>query len=713
MNDQTTVLVTDADPRQRETICRALEGKGLEVLVTDNMYAALDRIERLKIDILIAPLKGDRIDGLKLLEAAYHQNPDVGVVFVTEPNVLETDIGIKATLHHEASFFLPKPLNPAHLNAFLYKILENQRLTLENRQLQSQIDEKVGLIQLTGHSPKIQEIRQIIAQIAPTKATVIIRGERGTGKELVARAMHHRSLRQGQLVVFNCAALTESLAESELFGHERGAFTGAYQRRKGRFEAAHGGTLFLDEIGELSPSNQARLLRVLAEKEFERVGGNETIQVDVRVVCATNRDLEEGVEGGKFMADLYDRLNVIQITLPPLRERKEDIPLLVKVFIEEFSRENRKAVKEMTRRASRALVKYDWPGNVRELRNCIEGMVVMSNRTELDLEDLSEHILQLAGVSPLLSLNVEIGMSLAELEKEAIRATLKYAGNNKAKTAKILGISKRTIFRKIADATSDEKVGLIQLTGHSPKIQEIRQIIAQVAPTKATVIIRGERGTGKELVARAMHHRSLRQGQLVVFNCAALTESLAESELFGHERGAFTGAYQRRKGRFEAAHGGTLFLDEIGELSPSNQARLLRVLAEKEFERIGGNETIQVDVRVICATNRDLEEGVEGGKFMADLYDRLNAIQITLPPLRERKKDIPLLVKVFIEEFSRENRKAVKEMTRRASRALVKYDWPGNVRELRNCIEGMVVMSNRTELDLEDLSEHILSIFYS
>jgi two-component system response regulator HydG len=466
--------VTDADPRQRETICRALEGKGLEVFVTDNMYAALDRIERLKIDILIAPLKGDRIDGLKLLEAVYHQNPDVGVVFVTEPNVLETDIGIKAILHHEASFFLPEPLNPAHLNAFLHKILENQRLTLENRQLQSQIDEKVGLIQLTGHSPKIQEIRQITAQVAPTKATVIIRGERGTGKELVARAMHHRSLRQGQLVVFNCAALTESLAESELFGHERGAFTGAYQRRKGRFEAAHGGTLFLDEVGELSPSNQARLLRVIAEREFERIGGNETIQVDVRVICATNRDLEERVEGGKFMADLYDRLNVIQITLPPLRERKEDIPLLVKVFIEEFSRENRKAVKEMTRRALRALVKYDWPGNVRELRNCIEGMVVMSNRTELDLEDLSEHILQLAGMSPPLvfsaptaadatsselspsHLNVKIGMSLAELEKEAIRATLKYAGNNKVKTAKILGISKRTIFRKIADATSSE-----------------------------------------------------------------------------------------------------------------------------------------------------------------------------------------------------------------------------------------------------------------
>ena len=469
MNDQTTILVVDPDHRQRETICLTLEREGLHVLATRTMYEALDRIERLDIDVLIAPLIGERVDGLKLLEAAYDQNPDVGVIFITVPNVLETDVGLKATVHRGASYFLPKPLNHARLKALLHKVLETQRLTQENRQLQFQIDERVGLIQLTGHSPKIQEIRDLIAQVAPTKATVMIRGERGTGKELVARAMHHRSLRRGPLVIFNCAALNESLAESELFGHERGAFTGAYQTRKGRFEAAHGGTLFLDEVGQLSLSNQARLLRVLAEREFQRVGGNELIAVDVRVICATNRNLEKAVEQEKFLPDLYDRLNVIRISLPPLRERREDIPLLVKAFTEEFCRENRMMTKGMTSRAVRVLMKYDWQGNVRELRNCIEGMVIMSNQPELDIDNIPEHILKSAGVSspiilsaptvidtgaatlPSSGLPVEVGMSMAEIEKEVIRSTLQYTGNNRAKAAKILGVSKRTIFRKIKE----------------------------------------------------------------------------------------------------------------------------------------------------------------------------------------------------------------------------------------------------------------------
>lgn len=469
MSDQITILVVDPDQRQREMTCLTLEREGLHVLATRTMYEALDRIERLDIDVLIAPLIGERVDGLKLLEAAYDRNPDVGVIFIAAPNVLETDVGIKATIHMGASYFLPKPLNSAQLIALLHKILENQRLTVENRQLQSQIDERVGLIQLTGHSPKIQEIRDLIAQIAPTRATVMIRGERGTGKELVARAMHHRSLRRGPLVIFNCAALNESLAESELFGHERGAFTGAYQTRKGRFEAAHGGTLFLDEVGQLSLSNQARLLRVLAEREFQRVGGNESIEIDVRVICATNRDLEKAVEQERFLPDLYDRLNVIRISLPPLRERSEDIPLLVKVFTEEFCQENRMMTKRMTSHAMRALMKYDWQGNVRELRNCVEGMVIMSNRSELDIDDIPEHILKSAGVSspvilsaptvidtdavalPSSGLHVEVGMSMAEIEKEVIRSTLQYAGNNRAKAAKILGVSKRTIFRKIKE----------------------------------------------------------------------------------------------------------------------------------------------------------------------------------------------------------------------------------------------------------------------
>ncbi len=469
MSQQKTVLVVNPDQRERETVCRALEGEGLHIVITRNMYEALDRVDRLRIDILVAPLKADRLDGLQLMEAARQKHPDVGVIFMTTHDVLETDVGIKAMLHHEASYFLPKPPNPIHLKALLHKILENQRLTAENRQLQSQIDEKEGLLRLTGHSQHIQEVREIIAQVAPTKSTVMIRGERGTGKELVARAIHHRSLRRGPLVVFNCAALNESLAESELFGYERGAFTGADQQRKGKFESANGGTLLLDEIGELSLPNQARLLRVLAEKEFHRVGGNEIVRVDVRVVCATNRNLEKAVEEGRFMADLYDRLDVISIYLPPLRERKGDIPLLVKTFIEEFCQENRKATKDITPDALRALMKFDWPGNVRDLRNCIEGMVVMSNSRELDLADLPERVLKFTGIgTPIVfsaptaanadptvdsdrRLNVEVGMSMEEIKEEAIRATLDYVGNNRAKAAKILGVNKRTIFRKIKE----------------------------------------------------------------------------------------------------------------------------------------------------------------------------------------------------------------------------------------------------------------------
>ncbi len=469
MNIQKNVLIVDADPRQREVICQALDGEGLNLIVTENMYQAFHRIEHLTMDILIAPLKAERIDGLALLEAATRHHPDVGIIFITAPNVLETDIGIKAMLAHEGTYFLYKPLNPVHLKALLHKTLQNQRLTFENRQLRSQIDEKEGLCRLTGKSPEIIQIREMITQIAPTKATVMIYGARGTGKELVARAIHHRSLRQGNLIAFNCATLNENLAESELFGHERGAFSGAYNQRKGRFELAHGGTLFLDEVSQLSLSNQARLLRVLEEREFERVGGNKTIQVNVRIICATNHDLEAACSKGKFLHDLYDRLNVVSINLPTLQERIEDIPLLVKDFLEEFCRENGKTLRTLTPEAVRALMKFSWPGNVRELKNCIEGLVVMSTQQTLQLADLPERILKTMGeTNPIISsvptlhktdssgngsshLNVEVGMSLEEINREVLRATLEYTDNNKAKAAKILDISRRTIQRKVKE----------------------------------------------------------------------------------------------------------------------------------------------------------------------------------------------------------------------------------------------------------------------
>jgi two-component system response regulator HydG len=427
------------------------------------------------VDILIAQLKARRVDGLALLEAATQHHPDVGVIFITEPNILETDIGIRAMLAYKDTYFLPKPVNPVHLAALLHRTLENQRLTVENRQLQLQIDENEGLRRLTGKSPQIIRIREMIAQIAPTKATVMIYGARGTGKELVARAIHHRSLRHGSLIAFNCATLNENLAESELFGHERGAFSGAYHQRKGRFELAHGGTLFLDEISQLSLSNQARLLRVLEEREFERVGGDKTIQVDVRIVCATNHDVEEASKKREFLPDLYDRLNVIPIHLPTLQERIEDIPLLVKDFLEEFCRQNTKSPVSLSPETIRTLMKYNWPGNVRELKNCIEGLVVMSTQSTIQQIDLPERILKATGIefSNLPSvpdvwksvdviegnqrLNVEVGMSLDEINREALRATLESVDNNKAKAAEILKVSRRTIQRKAKEYDLSEE----------------------------------------------------------------------------------------------------------------------------------------------------------------------------------------------------------------------------------------------------------------
>ena len=474
MNTQKTVLIVDADRTERELVCETLAGQGLRLVVTGNMYQAFHHIEHLKVDILIAQLRAERIDGLTLLDAAAQHQPDVGVIFITEPNILETDIGIKAMLAYKDTFFLPKPVNPVHLAALLHRTLENQRLAFENRQLQSQIDEKEGLRRLTGKSSQITKIRDMITQIAPTKATVMIYGARGTGKELVARAIHHRSLRRGSLIAFNCATLNENLAESELFGHERGAFSGAYYLRKGRFELAHGGTLFLDEVSQLSLSNQARLLRVLEEREFERVGGSKTIQVDVRVVCATNHDLEAAARKREFLPDLFDRLNVVPIHLPTLQEHIEDVPLLVKDFLEEFCQQNGKSPITIVPEAVRTLMKYDWPGNVRELKNCIEGMVVMFNQSTIQQIHLPERILKATGTefSNLLSvpdvwqvgannggqrLNVEVGMSLDEINREVLRATLESVDNNKAKAAEILKVSRRTIQRKAKEyGLSDE-----------------------------------------------------------------------------------------------------------------------------------------------------------------------------------------------------------------------------------------------------------------
>ena len=324
---------------------------------------------------------------------------------------------------------------------------ERNRLMQENIRLKQALQDRFHPANIVGNSRAMQEVYELIKIVSQTDTTVLIRGESGTGKELVAQAIHYNSRRaDGPLVKVNCAALPESVIESELFGHEKGAFTGAHTTRKGRFELASGGTIFLDEIGDLSPATQIRLLRVLQEREFERVGGTETIKVDVRVIAATNADLEARVSRGLFRKDLYFRLNVVPIHLPPLRERREDIPLLVYTFIRRFAERNRKDVQEITPEALQRLMAYHWPGNVRELENCIERMVVVANKRVLDVGDIPPEILPEA-TGP--TANFPVGLTMKQIEEQAIRQTLAATGGNRKEAARILGIGLRTLHRKI------------------------------------------------------------------------------------------------------------------------------------------------------------------------------------------------------------------------------------------------------------------------
>ncbi|MFQ6040621.1 MAG: sigma-54-dependent transcriptional regulator [Candidatus Poribacteria bacterium] len=487
MDEQKLILIADDEKRLRENISYAIDDDNYHIVLVQNETEALNCIDNEFVDILIVPLKTNEIDGIHLLEVAKRRNPDVGVILTTTQSIADTGAAIKAMNQAGAHYFLSKPINLDQLNAVLKKVIDQQRLASENKQLQQQLDSKFGLVGFTGHSAAMHKVYETITQIAPAKTTVLILGESGTGKELAARAIHLSSPRRDKpFIPIHCAALTESLLESELFGHERGAFTGATNVKKGRFELADGGTLFLDEVGEINNEIQVKLLRVLDTREFERVGGEKTYHVDVRIIAATNRNLLEAVQNGEYREDLYHRLSVVAINMPPLRDRKEDIPLLVDAFIREFNEENNKQLSGITNQAMRFLMRYDWRGNVRELKNCIEGMVVMARPNKiLDVDDLPEHILladtnptaQILPVhtlkkresSPFLTpaptissmdafhnaqLRVHVGMSLSDIEQEVIRETLKYTNNNKAKTARILGIGKRTLYRKI------EKYGL-------------------------------------------------------------------------------------------------------------------------------------------------------------------------------------------------------------------------------------------------------------
>ncbi|MCL2127243.1 MAG: sigma-54 dependent transcriptional regulator, partial [Treponema sp.] len=370
--------------------------------------------------------------------------PGFPVIILTGHGTVETAV---SAMREGAWDFLTKPVNLDRLSLLVKRALENRELVLRSGQMEAELERGRISENIIGTSAAMRKVYDTVSRAAPTKASILITGESGVGKELVAAAIHDLSPRKGQpLVRVHCAALSENLLESELFGHEKGAFTGAVARRRGRFELANGGTLFLDEIGEIDQNIQIKLLRVLQEREFERVGGEETIETDVRIIAATNKDLRAEIEKGSFREDLYFRLNVVTIDVPPLRERSDDIPILAAAFLKEFASENGKAIEGIHEKAYSRLYAYNWPGNVRELRNCIESAVVMCRKTLITEEDLPP-ALQSQGDGNWV--RVPLDISLEEAEKMIIRAAIGYHKGNKSKAAEALGIGRKTLHRKL------------------------------------------------------------------------------------------------------------------------------------------------------------------------------------------------------------------------------------------------------------------------
>jgi DNA-binding NtrC family response regulator len=444
--DRPRALVVDKDDRRGREMAGLLDTLGCDVTQVRDGEAAYNVLDSESVHVLITDLATQRIDGMRLMEIARARNPEAAVVLIAP----DADLAAATeAMRHGAYDVQTRPINQDRLRAVLERALSHQRLVVEVTDLQARLDHRYGIQHLTGMAPEMVAVYDRIRQLAGARTTILVTGETGTGKELVAKAIHHLSPRRNEpFVALNCSALAEGVVESELFGHERGAFTGATASRQGRFEIADGGTLFLDEISDVSPSIQVKLLRVIQEREVERVGGARAVPVDVRLICATNRNLEDMVTNGLFRQDLYYRLNVASIWLPPLRERKSDIPLLVDEFIKEFNAENRKRIEGVTRGAMELLMQHDWPGNVRELRNLIEGVVVFGRDGHpLDVADLPSHLRDQP--SPTRDLHLRVGMTMKEVEKRAIEETLKATGYDKQRTAQILDIGLRSLYRKV------------------------------------------------------------------------------------------------------------------------------------------------------------------------------------------------------------------------------------------------------------------------
>src|SRR6266542_1129356 len=448
MKLQPTILIVDDEKHTRDGLRRLLEND-YDVYVAADVAGATDVLDREQVDVLLTDLRLGNEDGMSLIDRALKMRRPPTCTMMTAYG--SVDVAVEA-MNRGAYDFVTKPLNLDKVEMLIARAVRGRKLEQENRALRQQVDERYGLENIWGDSAALHEVLDTVRQVAPSSANVLIEGESGTGKELAAHAIHNLSRRnKAKFVAVHCAALSPQLLESELFGHEKGAFTGAHERRIGRFEQANGGTIFLDEVAEINPSTQVKLLRVLSEERaFERVGGNQTLRADVRLIAATNKNLEQLVREGKFRDDLFFRLNVVRITMPPLRERKEDIPILVRGFLRHFCKENNKPLLELAPDAMDALLTYDWPGNIRELRTAIEHGVVMSTGQKITLRDLPMAVRQAAraasprGISAAEAFGIgekSSPLDLHETEKKLIAQALAATNGNVAAAAKKLGIS--------------------------------------------------------------------------------------------------------------------------------------------------------------------------------------------------------------------------------------------------------------------------------
>ena len=447
-----TVLIVEDDLEHRKAMMRILGNEGYDTIEADNGRDGLEHATSKKVDIMVTDLRLPIMDGVELLKRTKAMLPEVEVILITGHGTVE--VAVEA-IKEGAYDFITKPIKKAQLQHVVQKAAEKQFLSRENKSLRSQLNQQSTRRLIFGSS-EMRRVATMIEQVAPSTATILITGDSGTGKEVVADAIHAASPRMGHpLIKVSCAALPETLLEDELFGHEKGAYTGAHARKIGRFELANGGTLFLDEIGEVTPAVQVKLLRVLQDGKIERLGGTRTIDTDVRIIAASNKDLPTEVENHRFREDLFYRLNVVRIHIPGLRDRKEDIPMLAMHFLKLYSDKNQKHIEGFSEDAMLALTSYDWPGNVRELENAIEHAVVFTNGDRVPMSVLPHNVSAFAETQH--SLTFKVGTPIKELERQAIEITLQHTRGDKNMAARLLGIATRTIYRHLERRGQEQK----------------------------------------------------------------------------------------------------------------------------------------------------------------------------------------------------------------------------------------------------------------